>query len=306
MPITAQDVEDAIKLNGPGAFSTNEKCAICGEEWLNHGDVTEPRGTLAYYARCNTIDRTVGAWKPQSTTFMPVQAAAQNNPTGDVMTDQEVADWVNQASPNSAAFPYNEICTRCGIWWDYHGCVLVGQPLHCVRKSGGIFTDISGTFMPTNLPAGFVRQTQCVPSNTGDVMTNQEVYDWVIGFSQGPRCAFPIKEICTKCGHEWAYHGIGGKNGIKSVVGCVQLVAGSYVAANIGTFMPTNLPAGFVRQASPISPIIATSGTPWHLPAQSAKPKETDLADWRTWRDVNREPDECACGMKRELCEYHR
>lgn len=31
-----------------------------------------------------------------------------------------------------------------------------------------------------------------------------------------------------------------------------------------------------------------------------------DISDWRVWRDHNRTPDQCACGMLRSMCDYHR
>jgi len=44
---------------------------------------------------------------------------------------------------------------------------------------------------------------------------------------------------------------------------------------------------------------------PTTVVAQSAK-VASSTPTWQQWRDVNRAPQECACGMPKEMCDYHR
>jgi hypothetical protein len=47
---------------------------------------------------------------------------------------------------------------------------------------------------------------------------------------------------------------------------------------------------------------IRDSGLPAIAAMQASTP---DLSDWKLWRDVNRKPDECPCGIRRSACRYH-
>jgi len=55
--------------------------------------------------------------------------------------------------------------------------------------------------------------------------------------------------------------------------------------------------------------------THWHsdwklideaLPDTLPSAKINDMSDWRAWRHDNTNPGECACGIRREMCSYHR
>lgn len=39
-------------------------------------------------------------------------------------------------------------------------------------------------------------------------------------------------------------------------------------------------------------------------PIQKSQPKEVDISDWRAW--AHNRPGECACGIPRERCTYHK
>lgn len=258
------------------------------------------------------------------------------------ITDQDVENLVKLNGVN--AFPLDDRCARCGQRWGNHGNMTSSA-------SSALYTqcnipdpnNFGGWKMaPTTfLPVQSAAQCTTTPANpTGDVMTDQEVEDWVKNNPNGHLMAFDSKEVCTRCGEKWGWHGASGS---WDDISCTGKDSTGKRITIPGIFMPTNLPAGFVRTTNvnpcatiPVSitmpsPTVASSGSVpiwsvsasnWALgkdigdgvivkqglanPTKSVKTKEADLADWKAWRDVGRKSDECACGMKREMCWMHK
>jgi hypothetical protein len=248
-------------------------------------------------------------------------------------TDQQVEAELKAKGPT--AFQMSDRCSRCGGYWSSHSNARApsgtleyyAQCNSAVVGANGIqtFTALTTTFLPIT-QSNAVQPASC----NGDVMTDQEVEDWVNNNPHGKYLAFPMTEVCTRCGVAWDYHGLVGSGNILTHTCCVQRLGPGVYVPIPGTFMPTNLPAGFVRQAPVNNNPTTAGGSLFKLtfpgfpapnnvpsimidivgkPAMKQSPlssKEADLSDWKAWRDVNRRSDECACGMKRELCDYHK
>lgn len=178
----------------------------------------------------------------------------------------------------------NEVCMACGKEYRQHYHDVVGDT--CLPNDRSSFFTPLAPYTGVNSP-----------------MTDKDVAD-LIAAKKGK--AFKSNCECSRCGNVWLEHDW------RNPASCYD----AKLNALSTTFMPVvKVPAPVTNTHNTNSPMNLINGHIWidhpgtYIPKNLkpiAKKATADIADWKTWRDVNRKSDECACGMKRELCDYHR
>ena len=106
----------------------------------------------------------------------------------------------------------------------------------------------------------------------------------------------PDDGICLNCAKNWGDH---------SGWSCIEaggVVRKSKLKPDRQYFSHTMHAEEKAEEAKRLKVMTRDDGLPAIAAMQASAP---DLSDWKLWRDVNRNPDECPCGIRRSACRYH-
>lgn len=118
-----------------------------------------------------------------------------------------------------------------------------------------------------------------------------------------------VGELCLNCGKDWPYHyGWACLKFVNAIVGIStnkNSVSSTKRYLTKDMFPPnTSTCAANIPDDRPTAPgWLRALGT---FPHWAPKKEKANLSDWKTWRDQGRTLDECACGIPRSQCSYHK
>lgn len=129
------------------------------------------------------------------------------------------------------------------------------------------------------------------------------IYKDPVGHLDTARMPARRAEDCLNCGESWGTH-----DGWRCPTVNIPRVKFTELLPNHrfithsmkGSFNPTN------TSISHSPPTLRSPPPPPVVSSSSISPKIVDVSDWRKWRDIGKSEDECACGIYRHDCTFHR
>lgn len=73
----------------------------------------------------------------------------------------------------------------------------------------------------------------------------------------------------------------------------------------VNWFCPGGSTQMFMPQGTPVvQPVVKVEAPSHSTPTVQKQSKDVDISDWRAWATTK--PGECACGIRKDQCAYHK